>query len=89
MLLGAPLGQVKRNFWVGVRTPWTLASDVVWDQTHWLTARLFVAAGVLGLLVVLMGLPVWWCFVAILAAALGPVVYSLVLYKRLQHQGQV
>ena len=28
------LGKVKRNFWLGVRTPWTLASDRVWYSTH-------------------------------------------------------
>jgi len=89
VLIGAPLGQVKRNFWVGVRTPWTLASEAVWDRTHWLSARLFVAAGVLGLLIAIVGLPIWLCFVGILTAALVPVAYSLVLYKRLQYQGRV
>src|SRR5207245_165852 len=33
-LLGNVLGRVRRNFWMGVRTPWTLASEAVWNQTH-------------------------------------------------------
>src|SRR5262245_42287959 len=37
-LLGNVLGKVQKNFFVGVRTPWTLASDAVWVQTHRLAA---------------------------------------------------
>jgi uncharacterized membrane protein len=37
-LIGNVLGKVRRNFWMGVRTPWTLASERVWNQTHRLTA---------------------------------------------------
>ena len=40
--LGNVLGKVKRNFYVGIRTPWTIASERVWISTHRLAARLFV-----------------------------------------------
>lgn len=89
VLIGAALGRVRRNFWMGVRTPWTLASEEVWDQTHHLAARLFVAGGLFGVLVALVGLPLYLCLVGIIVAALVPVIYSLVLYKRLQRQGRV
>ncbi|MGH7224759.1 MAG: SdpI family protein, partial [Gemmataceae bacterium] len=46
-LLGNRLGKVQRNFWMGVRTPWTLASETVWIQTHRLTAWLWTAGGIL------------------------------------------
>jgi uncharacterized membrane protein len=88
-LIGNVLGRVRRNFWVGVRTPWTLASDGVWNATHRLAAWLFVAAGVLGLVAAVAGAPLLWCFVGIMIAALAPVVYSLVLYKRLERQGRL
>src|SRR5262249_8663394 len=32
-LLGNVMGKVRRNFWMGVRTPWTLASEAVWIRT--------------------------------------------------------
>ncbi len=46
--LGNTLGKVRRNFYVGVRTPWTIASVVVWDRTHRLAAWLFTAGGLAG-----------------------------------------
>ena len=89
-LLGNVLGKVQRNFWVGVRTPWTLASDTVWTQTHRLAAWLFVAGGLVGFAATLAGASGVWLFVGVLVAIAGvPVVYSLVLYKRLERQGRV
>jgi uncharacterized membrane protein len=89
VLIGSVMGKVRRNFWMGVRTPWTLASEEVWDRTHRLTAWLFSAGGVSGMLIALLGLPLWLAFVGIIAAALVPVLYSLVLYKSLERQGKV
>lgn len=88
-LLGNVLGRVRRNFWIGVRTPWTLASEAVWIETHRLSAWLFVAAGILGLFGVFAGVPLVICFVGLAAAALIPAVYSLVLYKRLEKSGKL
>jgi uncharacterized membrane protein len=86
--IGNVLGKVRRNFWIGVRTPWTLANETVWDRTHRIAAWLFVAAGLLGFASVLIGVPLLICFVGIIVAALVPVVYSLVLYKRLERAGK-
>jgi uncharacterized membrane protein len=88
-LIGNVLGKVRRNFWVGVRTPWTLASDAVWEATHRLAAWLMVAGGLLGLVALLLGVPFWWCFVLVMVFVLIPVPYSLILYKRLQRQGKL
>jgi uncharacterized membrane protein len=91
-LMGNVLGKVHKNMYVGVRTPWTLASDRVWIDTHRLAARMFVGAGLFGLVV---------CFIAnqivstvitialIAVASLVPVVYSLVHYKRLEKRGEL
>lgn len=90
MLLGNVLGKVRRNFFVGVRTPWTLASERVWIDTHRLAARLFVAAGLIGLILCLtVGGPVAFVatFILIMVAAFAPVIYSLVHYKKLERQG--
>lgn len=91
-LIGNVLGKVRRNFWVGVRTPWTLASERVWIDTHRLAARLMAAAGVLGAVIALVAshvLAFAISFGLIMAAALIPVVYSLVHYKRLQRRGEI
>ncbi len=88
-LVGNVLGKVQRNFWLGVRTPWTLASEAVWIRTHRLTAWLWTGFGVLGFVAVLAGVPFAWCFGGLIVAALIPVVYSLVLYQKLEKQGKV
>ena len=82
--LGNVLGKVRRNFWMGIRTPWTLANDAVWDGTHRLAARLLTAVGLLGALAAWLGAPLAVCFWALMVALLLPAVYSLVLFKRLQ-----
>jgi uncharacterized membrane protein len=85
-LTGNELREVRRNFWVGVRTPWTLASDEVWMATHRLAARLMVGAGMVGALGIWLGMPVAQCFGLLMAALLVPVVYSYFLYQRLEGQ---
>jgi uncharacterized membrane protein len=88
-LLGNVLGKVRRNFWMGVRTPWTLASETVWIRTHRLAAWVFVAAGLVGFVAALAGAP-RLVYAGILSiVVLVPVVYSLVLYKVLARQGRV
>jgi uncharacterized membrane protein len=97
-LLGNVLGRVRRNFWMGVRTPWTLASEAVWNQTHRVAGWLWVAGGLIGgvgVLALPLVVPVpepavlIGAFVWIMIIALYPVVYSLVLYKRLDRQGKL
>jgi uncharacterized membrane protein len=50
IFLGNYLGKLRRNFWAGIRTPWTLASDIVWERTHRLGGWLFVLVGFIGLI---------------------------------------
>jgi uncharacterized membrane protein len=85
VLVGNPLGKVRRNAVIGVRTPWTLASDAVWYATHRLAAKLMVASGLLGLCALWLGAPHWLLVTAMLAWAPIAAGYSLLLYKRLPH----
>jgi uncharacterized membrane protein len=85
--MGNVLGKVRRNFFVGVRTPWTIANEQVWNATHRFAAKTFFAGGLLGLLAVIANAPFWLPLTAILIAALAPVIYSLVFYKQLERQG--
>ncbi len=88
-LLGNRLGKVQRNFWMGVRTPWTLANETVWIQTHRLTAWLWTAGGIVLAIVGFAGFSVWLWIAGMLLMALSPAVYSLWLYKRLEKQGRL
>jgi uncharacterized membrane protein len=87
VLLGNVIGKVKRNFWLGVRTPWTLASDRVWYATHRLAGKTMVAGGLVALIAALLDLPFNLGIGAIVVGALVPAAYSLIYYKRLERTG--
>jgi len=88
-LLGNVMGKVRRNFFIGVRTPWALANERVWNATHRFAAKTFVAGGVIGLALVVIGVKGWPLFAALMAGALVPAVYSLVVYKQLERRGEL
>ncbi len=88
-LLGNVLGKVRRNFYIGVRTPWTLASERVWNATHRLAAKTFFAGGLAALALAVFHAPFWLPLAAIITGTLAPAVYSLVLYKQLEGRGQL
>ena len=45
LVLGNEMGKITRNFFFGIRTPWTLADPTVWDRTHRLAGPLVMLAG--------------------------------------------
>ncbi len=73
----------RRNFFIGIRNPWTLSSDKVWDKTHKLGAKMFMGSGVVVILSAFLGKNRYWLMMAaLLAATLVPIVYSYTLWKR-------
>jgi uncharacterized membrane protein len=88
ILIGNVMGKLRRNFYLGVRTPWTLADERVWNATHRFAAKTFVAGGLVGLVFSIAGLFLWAILIP-LAGALAPVVYSLVYYKQLERRGEL
>ena len=83
IFLGNYMGKLRRNFWAGIRTPWTLASETVWERTHRLAGWLFVGAGLLGIILSFVPpLRIWGLVVAILLASFIPVGYSYYAYRR-------
>ncbi|HXZ05155.1 MAG TPA: SdpI family protein [Ktedonobacteraceae bacterium] len=89
IFLGNYMGKLRRNFWAGIRTPWTLTSDVVWERTHRLGGWLFVLAGLLG--VVLSFIPalrLWGLMVVIFIVVIVLFVYSYVIYQHLTVEGK-
>lgn len=57
MVIGNRMGTVRANYMFGVRTPWTLTSDLAWDKTHRLMGRLFFLGGLGLALLSLLGRP--------------------------------
>ena len=85
IVIGNYLPKMRRNFFVGIRTPWTLADEDVWYRTHRLGGVLLVATGAL-LMVVGPFLPARaleiFILSTVIATALITVIYSLVIYRR-------
>jgi len=80
---GVLLERTKRNWFVGIRTPWTLSSDRVWDRTHRLGGRLFKIAGVLCLGgIAFPGHALYFVLVPVLFAAACAAAYSYREYQK-------
>jgi uncharacterized membrane protein len=86
-LLGNVIGKVRKNFYIGIRVPWTLASDRVWNDTHRMAAWLWVGAGVLGFVWIVLGWSLVVAIALLVAAGLIPIVYSFIHYKALERRG--
>jgi uncharacterized membrane protein len=86
-LLGNVMGKVRRNFYIGIKVPWTLASDRVWNDTHRLAAWTMVGGSLIGFLVVVSGLSLVIAFAVLIVSFLIPLVYSFVHYKQLERRG--
>jgi uncharacterized membrane protein len=76
VLMGEVMPRVRRNYFVGVRTPWTLSSDEVWRKTHRFSGKLFMLLGLL-MIVAAALLPEMAIFVVVMAGALVSVVGML------------
>ncbi len=83
IFIGYMLRGAKRNFFIGIRTPWTLSSDSVWDKTHRLGSVLFMISGALAFLGAWSGgmTALLMIFVPLMGSTLFLVVYSYILYK--------
>jgi uncharacterized membrane protein len=80
---GLMMRKAKRNFFIGIRTPWTLSSDAVWDQTHRVGSTLFIASGLITLLGIFFPKYALWLVLApILASTVFLLFYSFFLYQR-------
>jgi len=89
MFIGNFMGRLRRNFWAGIRTPWTLASDVVWERTHRLGGWLFVIGGFLGVIMSFIPpLRPWGLIGIIVLIVVVLFVYSYVVYSRLTVDGR-
>ncbi|MCL4267916.1 MAG: DUF1648 domain-containing protein [Anaerolineales bacterium] len=87
IFIGYMLRQAKRNFFIGIRTPWTLSSDTVWEKTHQLGSVLFMVSGALAFIGSFLGgeLAFWLFFVPLMGSALFLVIYSYILYRSETH----
>lgn len=84
VVLGNVLPRTRSNWLFGIRTPWTLSSDRVWERTHRVGGYLMFGAGVLIIVASLLvpELAMYVVMGAVTVAALGSVVYSFAAWRQ-------
>jgi uncharacterized membrane protein len=89
-IMGNYMGKVRQTWIFGIRTPWTLSDEEVWDKTHRFGGWSFFLAGVLMMVLAFWDEPwtFWVGIGGILLGALIPVVYSYVIFKGKENRGQ-
>lgn len=81
IFIGNYLPKTKRNYTVGIKLPWTLDSDYVWDKTHKFGGKVLVIGGIIGLITSLLGGPGIIQMVLLFVVILIPIFYSFYVYK--------
>jgi len=87
ILMGNYMSKIRQNYFIGMKLPWTLASEDNWNKTHRFASWCFVGAGILTLAEAYF---IWFAPVVIfgsifLALAL-PIIYSFLLFKKAAHK---
>ena len=83
IVIGNYLPKTKQSYTMGIKLPWTLASEENWNRTHRLAGYLWVACGILMALLTLLKIGRLWLMPALIAVmVLVPTIYSYSLYKK-------
>jgi uncharacterized membrane protein len=83
--IGDIMSRVEMNWFLGIRTPWTMSNQEVWDDTHHIGSRLFKASGLIALIGVFFSgwLTLGFAILPIMLSGFYVIVYSYIRYKEL------
>ncbi len=81
--MGYIMKNIKRNWFIGIRTPWTLSNETVWKRTHEISGKLFMGSGVIATSGVFFPeYSIWLIIVPVLTVAAISIVYSYVVFRQ-------
>lgn len=84
--IGWMLPRAEPNWFIGIRTPWTLSSDIVWEKTHELGGKLYKIAGVLTLIgFIVPKYAFLFVLIPIIVVSIYLVVYSYIEFTKTVH----
>ncbi|MCJ7689464.1 MAG: SdpI family protein [Clostridiaceae bacterium] len=87
IVIGNVMGKFKHNYFVGIKTPWTLANEEVWTKTHRMAAPLWVIGGIISGIFAIIGDGKSSFFIVLMIVvsviSIVPIVYSFVIFKQL------
>ena len=85
-VIGACMGKIQSNYMFGMRTPWTLSSELSWRKTHrlssWLFALIAAMLIICGIAGADSGLVLVIIIVSVVAILIVPTIYSYVIWKK-------
>ena len=80
---GVLIENAKRNWSIGIRTPWTLSNDIVWEKTHKIGGKLFKIAGVIAFVgVFFQNYVIFLVLVPVISVAVYTIIYSYFEYQK-------
>ncbi|MBW2972711.1 DUF1648 domain-containing protein [Candidatus Woesearchaeota archaeon] len=86
-IIGIVVERAERNWFIGIRTPWTLSDDDVWKKTHRLGGKMFKACAVLAVIGMLLPrYSVWFVLVPVMFTALFTIIYSYVIFAKMKRK---
>jgi uncharacterized membrane protein len=90
IVLGKSMNELQQNRWVGIRTPWTLRNERVWQQTHAFGARystlggtIILVGSVVGYFLNTLWISIGSMLVGVFIAAFVPTIYSYFNYRKI------
>jgi len=80
---GILIENAKRNWFIGIRTPWTLSSEKVWEKTHKIGGKLFKIAGIIVFIgIFFQNYVLFFILVPVISVAAYMIIYSYIEYKK-------
>lgn len=85
IMVGNYMPKFPQNWFVGIKTPWTISSEVVWKKTHILGGWLFAATGLVWIVFAAFGFGVAVPSLMVMFSTAVTVIYSFIAYKKIEH----
>lgn len=85
VVIGNVMGKFKHNYFVGIKTPWTLANEEVWIKTHRMAAPLWVVGGIISIIFAIIGGTAYFIALITIVSIISivPMIYSYIIFKKL------
>jgi len=86
IFIGNYMSKIKPNWFMGIRTPWTLSSEEVWNKTHRAGGKLFILGGIIIIIIPYLGerLGTILLIADVIMVSLGSIAYSYILFRKEQ-----
>ena len=81
--IGMLLGKTKKNYFIGIRTPWTLADNATWEATHHLGEKMFKASGIIAIMgFAATEIAIWLVLLPVIFSAIYCSIYSYYYFSK-------